>query len=234
MKKLLFIIISAIISYAQNYDLIFNTGLTNLSPIGEFSKRFKYTQGGFFSVGYLDDNWEYDFKIEYFKFDKPNYNKLEVKKKITINKEERIYKIKLPNLKHDFAAYGFSFNPSYNIYKSDLINTNLEFGAGFINWKYNRNSYDSLSVDTSSTAGVIKNFTFERNIPKASQLDWSGYFNIGLNVDINITENLALNLATNYKLIATELWPALVFDMENVSGLQMFEAKLGIKYRLEY
>jgi len=64
-------------------------------------------------------------------------------------------------------------------------------------------------------------------------MDWSGFANIGFNADFIITENILFTVSTTYKLIATELWPALSLGMENVSALQMFEIRAGVKIKLE-
>lgn len=234
MKKILFSILFVLSLFAQKNDLIFSLEGANYIPIGEFSKRFKPTFGGAFTVGYQDADWLYMAKFEYFKFDKPNYSKIFIKKKVTISTiDERVYIIPLPNVKHDFTGYALSFNPQYNLIKNDFMNAKIELGAGFINWKYNRNAYDTIKVDTSTVAGVKKYLILETTVPKASQMDWSGFANIGLNADFFITDNISFTLSSTYKLIATELWPALSLGMENVSALQMFEVRAGIKIRLE-
>ncbi len=234
MKKILMFAILLLPIFAQNNNIIFSLEGSNLIPLGEFSKRFKSTYGGAFLVGYNEKDWDYFAKFEYFKFDKPNYSQLYLKKKVTISTiDERVYKIPLPNIKHNFEAFGISFNPRYNLVKSDFVNAKIEISAGFINWKYNRDAYDTIKVDTSSVSGVNKFLILESKVPKASQMDWSGFANIGFNADFIITENILFTVSTTYKLIATELWPALSLGMENVSALQMFEIRAGVKIKLE-
>jgi hypothetical protein len=48
----------------------------------------------------------------------------------------------------------------------------------------------------------------------------------------SVMDPVCLTVGADYRLIVTELWPALDLDMENVSGLQSVSFRAGIKFDL--
>ncbi len=66
-------------------------------------------------------------------------------------------------------------------------------------------------------------------VPALKQLDWSGGFNLGLQLSSRIIEPIWLELTTNYKAIIGELWATLDLDLDNISVFQMYEVKLSLK-----
>jgi len=67
-------------------------------------------------------------------------------------------------------------------------------------------------------------------VPERRQSDWSWGMNAGLGVTVRILSALSFSLNIRYQLIIGELWPALALQLENVSGMQMLENQLMLRW----
>jgi long-subunit fatty acid transport protein len=143
---------------------------------------------------------------------------------------ERDIQLSLQDTTRELTSVGLSANADYNIMKSDYLNISLGFGFGLYRWESSLGSYhDSLYYrDESGTEMLVEIL----KIPSVKQVDWSGGFNAGVNVDLHVFGPLWLNLGANYKNIVGEMWAVLSLDMENVSTFQMFQTKAGLFVRL--
>lgn len=211
-----------IVGAGTNYNL----------PVGSLADRMKANFGGWVYAGkQISENWTWVGKIEYFKLDEVNSDKMFKIVETDINGSRQQLKFALPNIKMELSIAGFTAEAKYKLLETKLIETNLNMGFGFYYWKYDRGTYvDSLIADTSgngssSVVDVI-------NVPALNQKDWSGGINLGLDFNINVFEPVRLNFSANYKLIITELWPTLDLNLENVSGLQFIDFRAGITLRL--
>jgi hypothetical protein len=103
-------------------------------------------------------------------------------------------------------------------------------GFGFYYWENFRGAYyDSVQVDTSGLGDAQTVWTFD--VPANRQIDWSGGFDLGVDVEANAFGPVWFVAGARYRLIVGELWPALALDIENVSGMQLFRAHAGVAVR---
>lgn len=230
-KIILFHLLSTILFMntvsAQSNSFVAGANSSILFPIGSLSNRFFSTFGGSAFFGkQMNNNWTWCGKLEYFSFEKENSDKLFLTRKFVINEKENTYKLPLPKLSMDLKIAGLSAVANYNIIGTNFFTTDLTFGFGIYYWESTRSSYyDTLRIDTSG--GFIDAVIL--NVPAITQQDWSGGFNLGLDVDVKIVDPIWLNFGANYKVVIGELWAALNLDLENVSTFQMFDLRFGIK-----
>ncbi len=227
----LMIIISAECYSQDNSWIVGADGNYNM-PIGTLSKRFEGSIGGIVYAGKKSNNdWTWVGKFEYFKLNDVNKdysNKIVKTEELGVVRE---YKFDLPKLKMDLTVAGLSVEARYNLFNSEIVEANINFGFGFYYWQHTRNEYkDSLFADTSGQG----NFALVEvlNVPKLEQKDWSGGINIGADINFPLFSTIDFNLGFNYKIIITELWPALALNLENVSGLQFLDIRAGFRVNL--
>lgn len=234
MKKIIFII-STIFLFssgilAQSTKIFAGANASYLSPIGSFADRFQNTVGTSVYFGYKKSpTFSWIGKIEYFKFDKLNRDKLYKKVSVEYNGEELLFEIPLDKLEMEFEAIGLSAEAKLSIFKSDLIETSLGFGFGFYKWDSYRSEYaDTVYAVPESSDSEIKIKEFD--VPKNDLTEYSGTITAGIENDIKIVGPLRFNISGYYKVIIGELWPALALDIENVSGIQMIDIRAGFNY----
>ncbi len=196
-------------------------------PTQELANRFKPAAGGSFFLGKeTGGNWTWTGKIEYLKFDKVNKDKLFITRPIDVGNGMKNFDLPIPNLKMELEITGASANAFYTFFQNNFINANAEFGFGIYRWHSYRSSYyDSLYIDTSGTGNLMLAEVLA--VPENTQDDWSGGFNIGLDVNAKIFGPLWLNIGGAYKAVIGELWAALALDKENVSTFQIIQLKAG-------
>lgn len=239
MKRSLIIYVSLLlcclsISTAQSSGFIVSADGIGIVPVGELSKRFKQTIGITFSAReshYNNPRW--GGFIEYAKLDDENREKLFIKRKDTLNGIARDLTLPLGAFNMEFEYFGLGVTANYSIISSTLFDLNGRISFGIYNWRFSREAYfDTIKVDTGSVSPVFKTIDIIR-VPSSMQRDWSGGIDVGLETDIVAFSPFIVSAGVRYKVLLTELWPALALDMENVSGLQTAHFTVGLKFLIE-
>lgn len=138
------------------------------------------------------------------------------------------YVLPLPKLTMDLKTAGIQAEAQVEIVQTELLTVNGIIGFGFSNWISTRGVYDdSLFVTDPSTGTPVKVAALA--VPAHRQEDWSGTFDLGVDLTINILDPIAFYAGGNYTLIVGELWQALDLDLENVAGMQFAVIRAGIK-----
>lgn len=215
---------------AQTGRYFANVEGSMLAPVGSLADRFNGTVSGAISFGYkTNDAWTWYGKLEYFKFDKLNAEKLHIDRKVLVGVSNVLYRAPLSGLKMDLTVAGLSANAKYNLVNSKYFDTNLDLGFGIYRWLNHRSGLDSVTIDTSYTSSEHKYFNLLKNVPSSHQQDWSGGFNIGAEFVFHIIDPLSITIAGNYKNVLGELWPSLALDIENTGSFQMLEYRAGLR-----
>lgn len=237
MKKIILLIILFYLTnhseflYSQK-SYIIGTETGYLVPIGELSNRFQPTINFALSFGYQSNpKWIWFAKIEYFEFNKVNYEKQNVKRNILVGSDQKLFTADLNKLDMELKITGFSINAKRRLFEYGIMNSSFDVGFGVFRWIFNRAAYDSIFVDTSSVSGSPKYYTLYKNVPSSNQNDWSGGFQVGIELGVKISENFEFAVSGSYKSVLGELWQALAFDMENVSTFQMLNLSGRIRIR---
>lgn len=232
MKRILFvtafIILFSIFIVPQSSGFIGGVNISSYIPFGSLSNRFEHTFGGSFFFGkQLSDKWAWFGKVEYFKFDKLNEDKLFINRDVIINSNVKNFTIPLQQLKMKMEIFGVSANADLSVFRTEILEGNLNFGFGIFWWRNFRETFDdSLFVKDDNGNDVFADYI---KVPELIQGEWSGGFNAGANVAVKLIEPVWITLGANYKAIIGELWAALALQMENVSTFQMIDSKIGIK-----
>jgi hypothetical protein len=216
---------------AQN-DFVFGANGSYFIPFGSLAERLEPTIGGSFYFGMeTSENWTWIGRVEYFKFDKENKEKLFLKRKLTVNGIESDYEIPLPDLKISLEIAGISAAAEYKVIETNFMNVKATFGFGLYKWFSKRSAYyDSLYIDTTG-AGDFK-LAEILNVPANSQTEWSGGFDLGFDVNVNVYGPIWITTGARYKTVVGEIWPALDLDLENISTFQMFDIRAGVRVKL--
>jgi len=228
------ILLQILILFSMNLfaqDKIYFAGLSGsyFIPVGSLSYRFKPDGGFSLFAGYKSsESWEWFGKFEYLSFMKENRDKLKLKRNVNLGGSEEILEFDLPKLETDLKIYGLSANANAKILDFDFFKSDLTFGFGIYRWESGRSGYfDTLRVERSGVtydAVILK-------VPPLKQLDWSGGFNVGINLSTKIIDPIWFEVNANYKAVIGELWATLDLDLENVSVFQMYEIRAGLKAR---
>lgn len=236
MKKSLILILFFICGInsinAQKKNFVAGLDGNYLLPISELGKRFKAQPGfsGYFGIQ-TSEKWTWLARVEYFKFDKVNYNSQIIKRTVMVGSDNKVFEASLSKLNMKLEVSGLSLNAKRKIIDFSILQINADAGFGIYRWTFSRGAYDSVFVDTSGNSSSPKYYNLLKNIPGSCQDDWSGGFYLGLEFLFNIFENISISVNANYKAILGELWQALAFDMENVSSMQIFNIGAGIRYK---
>jgi len=231
--KNLFTILSIIIitssAIAQNKFLIGASANYNL-PFGMLSNRLEPAPGFLVFFGrQTSEDWTWIGKFEYFKLSDVNKEQMKKFVKSDILGPIQTFEFQLPKLKMDLTVAGLSAEAKYNFLNTDIVDANINFGFGFYYWEHFRSDYkDSLFVQSTNSGNAV--LVEVLNVPSLRQKDWSGGVNFGLDFILSLFDPFSLNLSANYKLIIAELWPTLALNLENVSGLQFFDLRAGIRF----
>jgi hypothetical protein len=200
-----------------------------LSPIGTLADRWKATPGGSIYFGVQTSNkWTWGGKIEYFKYSDQNTDKLFISSTQTVNSKSYTYTVPVTGLSQRLEIFGLAADAKYNIIRNKIIEANVDVEFGIYNWTYKRNGHDSLNFNATINDTVYR-FTAFSNMVANSQTDWSGGFSIGLEAVVKVFDPVEITLAGSYKNIVGELWPAMIYNMQNVSTFQMYDCKAGIR-----
>lgn len=230
---LLVLIFVSNFSNAQNNIWYSGGDVSYYAPIGSLKDRFKPSLGYSAVFGKnTSKDWIWYGKVEYFNFDKVNYDRLNVKRKFTVDGSEKQLSFPLNKLKMNLEIIGLSANANVNYITSDFWETNVNFGFGIYKWIGNRRDFiDSLVTRNSSDSLLLVDYI---DVPEKQQSEWSGGFNIGAEAAIKLYGPVWFTLGAQYKIIIGELWPALKIDLENVSTFQIAELRAGIKLKLNF
>jgi len=223
---------------AQKMKFVFGADGNYYLPIGGLGDRFDPAYGGAIYFGKeVSKTWTWTGKLEYFKFDKGNKDKLHLLTDLTVNNQSKTYDVPLENLDVQLEVVGLSANAKYKVIEVSDFTTNISFGFGVYRWYSPRGKY-SLYFDSSTekfysdTTGVGGNLTKVVNVPGISQVDWSGGFNVGLQFEYQVAKNLNVYAGGEYKNVIGEIWQALALNLENISSFQMINLKIGVNYQL--
>ncbi|MCX8056326.1 MAG: hypothetical protein N3F03_01795 [Ignavibacteria bacterium] len=230
-KRVLFLLIFLLPIFLEAQDKIYFAGIGSsyLIPTGSLKSRFSPAGGVNLFFGYKSsENWEWFGKIEYLNFNKENRERLKIRRNVNIAGREVTRNFNLPKLETDLKIYGASANANSKIIDLNFFKSDLTFGFGIYRWESSRSGYfDTLRVDT---LGVTYDAVILK-VPALKQLDWSGGFNVGLNLSTKIIDPIWFEVNANYKAVVGELWATLDLDLENISVFQMYEIRLGLKAR---
>jgi len=216
---------------AQDNNLIIGLEGKYHLPIGSLSNRFNGGVGGTFYIGtQVSEKWTWAGKLEYYRLDDENRDKLFKKVEAEVDGKLTVFNIPLENLSLDLTVIGLSAEAKYNILRTDMFETDLNIGFGFFYWESERSEYkDEVSIKDAQDQDVtIANI----DVPNLFQKDWSGALNLGLDFNVKLIEPVWFNANVNYRLLITELWPTLALDLENVSGLQFINVGSGVRIKL--
>ncbi len=226
---LIFIIFSSAFVYSQDKVNFIGISGSYFIPTGSLTTRFSPAGGFNLFYGYkTSENWEWFGKVEYINFNRENREKLKIKRTINLSGTEVVKTFDLPKLETDLKIFGVSANANVRLFDYSIFNSDINFGFGIYRWESSRSGYfDTLRVDTMGTtydAVILK-------VPALKQMDWSGGFNVGLNLSTKVIDPIWFEVTANYKAVIGELWATLDLDLENISVFQMFEIRAGLKAR---
>ncbi len=236
MKKYLFFILAVLsaVPSLRAQSGAFVAGIAGVAemPVGSLSDRFKPAAGGMIYAGQrTSPDWAWVGKFEYLELRTMNANRLFKTVKLQEGGGTQEYRVPLPGLAMRFRASGFTAEAITNLVRWSPLELNGHLGFGFYNWEFSRDAYnDSLFVVSTVTGLTTKAATLA--VPDNQQSDWSGSINLGVDLGVVIAGPVSLTVGADYRLIIGELWPALDFDMENVSGIQMVTVRGGLKVEL--
>lgn len=205
-------------------------GFSYLSPVGELKNRFSpgYSTSAFFTKE-VSAKWSWSGKFEYVIFDKLNEDKMFVNREYLIGTQQKTFTYPIKSLRMDLKAYGAAVQADYYLLRDSWYETKLNLGFGVYYWKFSRGSY-SDSLIAPDTAGVNK-LQEVLAVPSLDQEDWSGTFNVGVELGVQVFDPVWFSVSANYKNILGELWSTLKLDFENVASMQMIELKANLRAR---
>jgi hypothetical protein len=237
MKKIFilsfFIILFSVPNYSQSNVWYTGADFSYFMPIGSLKDRFEPATGYSFVFGKeTSQDWIWFGKVEYFNFDKPNYDRLTVKRKFTVDGVEKQLSFPLTKLDMNLEVIGLSVNANINYIRTEIFETNLNFGFGVYKWIGNRRDFiDSLFTKNAADSTLFVDYI---DVPEKQQSDWSGGLNFGIEAAIKIYEPVWFTVGAQYKIVIGELWSALKIDLENVSTFQMGEIRAGLRFKLDF
>jgi hypothetical protein len=213
---------------AQHQTTVIGGGLVHELPLGSLHGRFLGSNGGMVYAGVeIDPHLTWIGKIEYVEFSTINSSAL--KKSVTVGQgtNAQKYKLPLPKLTMNLKTASVTAEAQLSFLRSDVLESNGVIGFGFTNWVNTRSEYyDSLFVSNTSTGTMEKVAALA--VPANRQEDWSGTFNLGLELSAKIVDPVWITVGVDYKMIVGELWQTLDLDLENVAGMQFITIRSGI------
>ncbi len=199
-------------------------------PLGGLSDRVKPGWSGALLVQpATDDKPRWGARLEWLSFTEENREALALKRKKEIAGVEQVFGLPLTGLEVSVQAVGLLATGTFPLFAGEFVEADGAFGFGFYRWTSLRGAFRGTlvadSLGTPVTLAIL-------NVPENRQQEWSGGFDLGADVRVRVFEPLWFSLGARYTMIIGELWPALALDMENVSGLQMLDVRMGFHARL--
>lgn len=223
------ILLGSPLGWAQEARIVAGASAVYNLPMGALHSRFEGSFGGMIYAGkQISSDWTWTGKLEYFELTTLNTSKLIKTVKIQEAGGTQQYQIPLSKLSMSMKAAGLTAEAILNLARFTSAETNAHIGFGFYNWDNYRGPYtDSLFVQSRVSGSTIK--VANLAVPENRQTDWSGSFNVGVDVNITVVDPVLVTFGAEYRLIVGELWQALDLDLENVSGMQFIAFRVGIK-----
>jgi hypothetical protein len=201
-------------------------------PLGSLHDRFLSTTGGMIYAGVeMSSRLTWIGKVEYAEFSTMNSDAL--KKSVTVGQGTgaQKYSVPLPKLTMNLKTTSAMAEAQLGLLRTDIADADGVLGFGFTNWVHTRGAYvDSLFVNDVSTGLPVKVAALA--VPANRQEDWSGTFNLGIELTAKVIDPVWLTFGADYKLIVGEIWQALDLDLENVAGMQFISIRAGMKAKL--
>jgi hypothetical protein len=217
---------------AQEHATIVGAGGVYELPLGSMHDRFLGTYGGMVYAGVeVSQRLTWIGAFEYTEFNTLNSSTL--KKTVTVGQgtSAQQYKLPLPKLSMNLKTAGITAEAQMSLLRSDILEANGVIGFGFTNWVNTRSEYyDSLFINSGSSGSSVKVAALA--VPANRQEDWSGTFNLGLELSAKVMEPIWFTVGVDYKMIVGELWQTLDLDLENVAGMQSLSIRAGLKAKL--
>lgn len=221
------------LTIAQNKPLIFGAEGAYFNPLGKLHERFNPVNGGAVFAGIqTSEKWKWLCRAEYFMFNKLNDDKLQIMRKLTIDGSEQNVRFPLQGLVMNLDIAGITLDAKYSLLRAGFFEVSLDAGFGIYKWKFVREKYDTVKTRIAGLNSALQSVSYAINGIRTSQEDISGGFNTGLELVISPVEYFSVTITGAYRNIIGELYPALEFDMENVSTFQMFDLRAGIRIKL--
>ncbi|MBI5727768.1 MAG: hypothetical protein HY965_07940 [Ignavibacteriales bacterium] len=240
MKRLLFlyIFISILDLYPQGKPFIVREEYGFVNPIGTLAKRFKPVNSLSIAVGKeTSENTTWLGRIDYSRMSDPNYTELTYTRKIQPYKIEYTLTFPVNSIQMELETFGITAEMQYKIFAAPFAEVKVLAGFGLFRWNFKRGTYkDSLTADIpigDTSATTKKEIVDVFNLTANSQQDWSGGFYTGFDAAFKLYNPVWFTVSAHYKNILGELWPALKIGLENVSGLQMAEYRMGIMIKID-
>lgn len=216
---------------AQEKPMVFGASALFELPLGSLHDRYLGAPGFMVFAGVASTpQMTWIGKFEYAEFSSVNTDK--VKKSVTIGSGIGAQKISLPlpKLTMELKTASLTAEAQMGLLRSEIADVNGVIGFGFTNWVNTRSAYNDSLFTTDGSGTPVKAAVLA--VPAIRQEDWSGTFNLGLEVTMQIIEPVWFTAGANYKLIVGELWQTLDLDLENVAGMQFLSLRAGVKVML--
>jgi hypothetical protein len=214
---------------AAQERMVVGAGTVYQLPLGTLNHRFLGSAGAMVFAGVeVSPHLTWVGKFEYNEFNTMNIS--ELTKTVTVGQgvSAQQYVLPLPKLTMALKTAGVQAEAHMPMVQTELLSVNGIVGFGFTNWISTRGAYsDSLFVNDPSTGSPVKVAVLA--LPSHRQEDWSGTFNLGIDLTVSFADPLSFYAGAGYKLIVGELWQALDLDLENVAGLQSVSLRAGLK-----
>ena len=190
------------------------TGFENIYPLAGLHDRFEPIYTNTFSAGWRQDE-KSRIMLQYRFMDFSQ-----------INRE----KIAFDSLYISLENYSGGLLYQYEVFKPVTWFTfYIQAGLTLNNWTFKRDAFYTVIQPDSVDIFVPTIVDLEEH----KRMDWSWGGKAGFGLEVSPLRWIDIGWHGNVHLIAAELWPMLILDMENVSGLKMFEHQfyLRLSYR---
>lgn len=180
------------------------SGWETIYPLAGLHDRFESIQTSAFSIGWRrDDNSRVMLQYRFMDFNQVNRNK-----------------VPFDSLHMTLKNSSGGFLYQYEIFKPvSWFTVYIQAGITLNRWEFKRDAfYTVIQPDSIRTfAPVVV------DLDKHKRTDWSWGGKTGIGFEFSPVRWLDMGWHGNAHLIAAELWPMLAINLENVSGLKMFE-----------
>lgn len=228
----MFVIIGSITLSAQEQSTVLGGGVVYQLPLGSLHDRYLPVTGGMVFAGIeVTPHVTWIGKIESAEFSTMNSSALKKSVMVGSGTTAQEYKLPLPKLTMNLKTIGVAAEAQMSLLRSDLLDANGVIGFGFTHWINTRGEYyDSLFINDASSGMMVK--VAELAVPVNRQEDWSGTFNLGIELSAAVVDPIWIYVGAEYKMIVGELWQTLDLDLENVAGMQFVSLRAGLKAKL--